>query len=148
MTVADVGLATAAGDLAGQVVAGELFGRPVSLALADEQRQASLVEEALAALHRDGAAGVWLARYADIHPELWNIAPADRSWWARGAGLVAPDGHEKPAAAAVRAFAARRRAGSLPAPTAPPVLPLDPERYWRDPAGSLRALWEDWHRES
>jgi hypothetical protein len=145
VVVADVGLATAVGDATG-LVADELFGRPATIALADEERQASLIEEALATLYREGAAGVCLARYADIHPDLWTIAPADRSWWARSAGLVAPDGREKPAAAAVRTFAARRSAGSLPTPATPPALPLDPERYWSDPAANLRELWEDWHR--
>ncbi|NTU82095.1 MAG: hypothetical protein HGA45_22405, partial [Chloroflexales bacterium] len=44
------------------------------------------------------------------------------------------------------AFAARLRAGALPATSGPPALPLDPERYWRDPATTLMGLWEDWHR--
>lgn len=143
--VADLGPPTAAGGAAG-LVAGELLGRPATVALAEEERQASVVEEALAGLHRAGAGGVWLARYADVPAELWGVAPADRSWWARTAGLVAPGGREKPAAAAVRAFAARLRAGALPEPAGPPALPLDPERYWRDPAAALRELWEDWHR--
>ncbi len=143
--VADLGRPTAAAGASGEVVT-ELFGRPATLALAEEEAQATLVEEALASLHREGAGGVWLARYADVAPELWRIAPADRSWWARTPGIVAPDGREKPAAAAVRAFARRLRAGALPAPVGPPALPLDPERYWRNPAAALRELWEDWHK--
>ena len=143
ITVADLGVPTAAGGASG-VVAGELLGRPARLALSSAEQQATLLETALAALHRDGAGGVWLAAYAELAPALWHVAPADRSWWARSAGLVAPDGSEKPAAAAVRAFAARLRAGSLAAPVGPPTLPIDPERYWRDPAASFRDLWKQW----
>lgn len=143
--VAELGLPTAVGVEPG-VVEGELFGRPAPIALADEERQAAALEEALASLHAAGAAGVWLARYADVAPELWSIAPADRSWWARTPGLVAPGGREKPAALAARAFAARLRSSALSGPAAPPALPIDPERYWRDPGAALRALWEDWHK--
>jgi hypothetical protein len=141
--VAELGAPTALAGAAGRV-ASEAFGRPAQIALAGEDQQATLVEEALAALHRDGAAGAWLAAYADIAPELWRLPPADRSWWARSAGIVAPDGREKPAAAAARAFAARLRAGELPRPSGPPALPLDPERYWRDPAAGFQALWREW----
>lgn len=140
--VTDLGAPTAA---AGGPPARELFGRPATLALASEEQQAALVEEALAALHRDGAGGVWLAAYADTHPGLWGVPPADRSWWARTAGIVTADDREKPAAAAARAFAKRLRAGALPAPAGPPAMPCDPERYWHDPAEALGALWRDWH---
>lgn len=145
VVVSGLGAPTAAGVEPG-VVEGELFGRPAPIALADEERQAATVEQALASLHGAGAGGAWLARYADVGPELWGVAPADRSWWARTPGLVAPDGREKPVAHAARAFAARLRSGTLPAPAAPPALPIDPERYWRDPAVALRELWEDWHK--
>jgi hypothetical protein len=143
VTVADLGAATAAGGASGSVDS-ESFGRPGRVTLASEEEQATLVQDGLAALHRDGAAGVWLAAYADVHPGLWGLPPADRSWWARSAGVVAADGREKPAAAAVRAFAARLRAGALPAPPGPPALPLDPERHWHSPAESLSRLWADW----
>jgi hypothetical protein len=143
LIVAELGAPTATAGAAG-LVASETFGRPAQIALAEEDQQATLVEEALAALHRDGAAGVWLAAYADLAPELWRLPPADRSWWARSAGIVAPDGREKPAAFAARAFAARLRAGELPDPAGPPALPLDPERYWRDPAAEFQRLWQEW----
>jgi hypothetical protein len=141
--VTDLGIPTAAQGASGAVEA-ELLGRPASLTLASEEQQAALVEEALAALHRDGAGGVWLPAFADLHPAQWHLPPADRSWLARTAGLVAPDGREKPAAAAVRAFAGRLRAGALPAPAGPPALPVDPERYWHDPATSFRELLREW----
>lgn len=141
--VTEIGVPTEAAGATGSV-SSETFGRPAQLTLAQEEQQATLVEEALITLYRDGAAGAWLAAYADIAPDLWRIPPADRSWWARSAGLVAPDGREKPAAAAVRSFAARLRAGTLPTPDGPPALPLDPEQYWYDPGASFERLWKDW----
>lgn len=143
--VADLGVPTTVPGSNGPV-ASEIFGRTVLHPLLDEERQATLLEEALAALYRDGAAEVWLPMYADPAPDLWNVPPLDRSWWARTTGLVAPGGREKPAAAALRDFAARLRAGRLPAPAGPPALPLDPERYWYDPEGSFAALWADWQK--
>lgn len=144
--VADLGAATAAGGAEG-VVSGEIFGRRAALTLADEEAQAILIEEALAYLYREGAGGVWLARYADPGPDLWRVPPADRSWWARTCGIVAPGGREKRAVAAVQSFAARLRGGALPEPVGVPALPLDPERYWHSPATTLRELWEEWHKD-
>lgn len=141
--VADLGIPTVAGAAQG-VVEGQIFGRSLSLLLADEETQATLVEQALATFQREGAAALWLTRYADLAPELWRLPPADRSWWARTTGIVTADGREKPAAAAVRSFAARLRAQQLPDPAGAPILPLDPERYWRDPVASFRNLWVEW----
>ncbi len=140
--VADIGAPTAVAGASG-VVASEAFGRAATMTLSDEEQQAALLEEALATLHREGAGGAWLAAYRDIAPDLWRVPPADRSWWARTAGLVSADGREKPAAAAVQTFARRLRAGLLPAPAGPPTLPLDPERHWHDPAASFRSLWRE-----
>ena len=141
--VADLGIPTVAGAAQG-VVESQIFGRPLSLLLADEETQATLVEQALATFQREGAAALWLTRYADLAPEFWRLPPADRSWWARTSGIVTADGREKPAAAAVRSFGARLRAQQLPDPLSVPVLALDPERYWRDPVASFRNLWMEW----
>jgi hypothetical protein len=140
--VADLGVPTTAAGASG-VVAGELVGRPMPVTLATHAQQATLLEDALAALHRDGAAGVWLAPFADLPEEQWRVPPADRSWWARTAGIVTAGGEEKLAAEAVRAFAARLRAGALPTPAGPPTLALDPERYWRDPARAFDLLRQE-----
>lgn len=144
VVVADLGLpSVTAGQYAGWREV-EDYGQPARAFFADADEQAALVETGLEALYRAGAAGVWLAAYAD-HPEgLWGLPPLDRDIPARSRGLVAPDGREKPAAAALRAFAERLCSGQLPAPAGPPALPIDPERYWRDPAGNLRELWADW----
>lgn len=141
--VADLGLPTAAAGRAGWVTS-EAYGEPAYAFLADEERQARFVEAALEALWRAGAAGVMLAGYADPAPELWAAPPTDRAWPPRTWGLLAADGREKPAAAALQAFAARLRGGELPAPAGPPALPIDPERYWHDPQAALRAIIADW----
>ncbi len=142
------------------------FGIARQTYLAHPQEQAEFIGRALERLYAAGAAGVWLSDYADYPPELWRLPPLDRAVGARTRGLVDRSGREKPAAEAVRAFAARLRAERTaatvpspaqpaspadaapppaPSPTAPmrhfSPLPLDPERYWRDPRRELEALW-------
>lgn len=143
--VTDLGAPTAVEGVDG-VVASEIFGRPVIHSLLDEERHATFLEEALHALYRDGAGGVWLPLYADPGPELWKVPPLDRSWWGRTTGLIAAGGREKPAVEAVRTFATRLRQGQLAAPAGPPALPLDPERYWYDPERGFAKLWDEWRR--
>jgi hypothetical protein len=140
--IADLGLPTAVEGQAGWVET-EVFGAAATLFLADAEQQARFVESALAALHRDGAAGVTLASYADQPASHWGVPPLDRSWLGRTGGIVDAAGNEKAAAAAVRAFATRLRSGALPAPVGPPALPLDPERYWYDPNGAYARLAAD-----
>ncbi|MEI7643636.1 MAG: hypothetical protein WCJ55_04925 [Chloroflexales bacterium] len=143
VVVADLGLPTQAAGQAGWVES-EAYGYTDYAFLADDERQARLVEAALDALWRAGAGGVWLAGYADPALSLWAAPPVDRAWPARTWGLVSADGHERPAADVVRAFAARLRADDLPAPTGPPAMPIDPERYWRDPCTAMAALVAGW----
>ncbi|MFV9503294.1 MAG: hypothetical protein AB4911_01880 [Oscillochloridaceae bacterium umkhey_bin13] len=142
--IADLGLATTTEGASGRV-ANAAFGKSGLITLVAEEQQAQLIEQALTELQRAGAGGVWLARYADPPPAQWQIAPADRSWWARSAGIVSHDGREKQAAAAVRSFATRLRNGQLATPSVP-VLALDPERYWHNPAEAMRGLVADWER--
>ncbi|GAB4213543.1 MAG: hypothetical protein OHK0022_50810 [Roseiflexaceae bacterium] len=149
-------------------VADSLFGVARQSYLAHPQEQAEFVGTALERLYAAGAAGVWLSDYADYPPELWRLPPLDRAVSARTRGLVDRAGREKPVAEAVRTFAARLRAErtaaaaslaqATPAASAAPVpapaqpahaaptrrfspLPLDPERYWRDPRRELESLW-------
>lgn len=130
----------------------------------DPEQQASYLEVALARLLQAGVAGVWLPAYSDYGQAHWNAAPLDRSLHSRSQGLVDISGREKPAAQAVQTFAKRlaqaadiavqpgdQQAVPLEEPQRPdqansvPVPgDIDPERYWRDPAGEFMRLWGEW----
>jgi endo-1,4-beta-mannosidase len=142
--VANLGLATAPDNHA-QWVGDRAFGRAVRTYLASEDEQAGFVEQALAALYRAGAAGAWLAAYADAPADLLASPPFDRSRHARTLGLVRGDGREKPAAEVLRRFAEQLRGGALGAHgSSPPALEIDPDDYWRDPAGEMQRLLRSW----
>lgn len=140
VVVANLGLATAPDNKA-RWVGDRAFGRVTRSYLAEEDQQAAFLEQALAALWRDGAAGVWLAAYADVPIDLWRIAPFDRFQRERTLGLVRADGREKPAADVVRRFAAQERS-ERSAPSQP-QLPIDNELYWRDPAVEMQRLMRE-----
>lgn len=138
-----LGMATAP-DGRGGWAADESYGRSALSYWGHPDEQAEFVGAALAGLHRAGARGAWLAAYADYAPALWRIPPLDRAVRERTLGLVDAEGREKPAAAAVRAFAAGLRASGQAAPNSGgPTLGVDPERYWRDPKRSFEALWRE-----
>jgi hypothetical protein len=120
-----------------------VLGRGAASYLADEEQQAVFVEEALTSLSKAGAAGVWLAAYRDPGPSTWNGPPLDKALGRRQQGLVSAAGHERAAAGAVRAFAARLRAGEIVLGS-PSALPLDPERYWHGGREQLAALYAEW----
>jgi hypothetical protein len=121
------------------------YGRSLRAFFGSPSEQASFVDAALDRLYRAGAAGVWLASYADAPEETWRTPPLDRSLRHRALGLVDASGREKPAAEALRSFAA-----SLPADRAQPhPIPstLDPERYWHAPRHELHALWREFNTD-
>jgi hypothetical protein len=119
------------------------YGRPLHVYQGELEEQAAFVEIALDRLHRAGAHGAWLTSYSDYPPPLWQTPPLDRAIRERTLGLVDAEGREKPAAAALRAFASQR-------PTVlnvtPPIV-VDPEKYWRDPKRSFDQLWRDFNSE-
>ena len=143
--VGDVGLGLAVAGQAGWVDDLAL-GRTVRSFLADEERQAIFVEEALTTLYAAGAAGVWLSSYTDLSESTWHGPPLDRAIARRCQGLVSAEGRERPAALAVRAFAARLRK-EPPARRQPSPLPIDPERFWRTPREQLAALYAEWQSQ-
>jgi hypothetical protein len=136
--VTSMALPTAPDGQAGWI-ADSAYGRPTHAYLGDEEQQAAFVTTALERLHRDGARGAWLSGYADYAPALWRTPPFDRATRSRSTGLVDASGREKPAAAAVRVFAAGRR---TLVDVAPPI-EVDPERYWRDPRRAFNELWQE-----
>ena len=122
-----------------QWVGDRAYGRPLQAYLGDQEQQARFVEDALERLRRAGAQGAWLATYADYAPGLWQTPPLDRAVRERTLGIVDADGREKPAAGALRAFAAQR---PTVADVAPPI-EADPESYWRDPQREFARLWRE-----
>lgn len=141
--VADVGLATQPEGRAAWV-AHSPFGQNGHAYLADEEQQATFLENALTRLYQAGAAGVWLASYADLAVDQWATPPFDRAIRERTLGLMRADGREKQAAAALRAFALRLRQGTMGTPGSATSLDIDSEQYWRAPAKELRRLYQEW----
>lgn len=140
--VTSLGLPTAPDRRAGWI-ADSAYGRPTRAYLGAEEEQAEFVGAALEQLWRAGARGAWLASYADYPAALWRTPPLDRVTRERTLGVVDADGHEKPAAAALRAFAAARRGTQgTPAAGAAPI-EVDAERYWRAPQRAFEELWKD-----
>lgn len=119
------------------------YGRQLRAYVADAGGQAAFVEAALDRLYRAGAAGVWLASYADYPEELWRTPPLDRALRQRALGVVDAAGREKPAAEALRSFAQGLRSAGGEQPSPPPA--LDQERYWSDPRKQLHELWREFN---
>jgi hypothetical protein len=115
------------------------YGRGLRAYRGDAEQQSIFVESTLDRLHGAGATGAWLAAYADYPPALWREPPLDRAARERTLGLIDASGREKPAAAALRRFAAERREV---VDVAPPI-DADPERYWRDPKREFERLWRE-----
>jgi hypothetical protein len=140
--VSGLGLPTAPDERPGWI-SDSSYGQAVRVYRGDAEQQAAFVADALDRLQRAGAPGVWLAAYADYPQPLWRMPPLDRAIRERTLGLVEGDGHEKPAAAALRRFAAERR----PVADIAPTIDVDPERYWRDPKQEFVELWREWSAE-
>ena len=124
----------------------QCYGRTFPTFFGSLAEQAAFVDAALGRLYRDGAAGAWLAAYADYPEELYATPPLDRSLRHRALGMVDAAGREKPAAEALRSFAVSfRQADGAQSNPAPP--PVDPERYWHDPRRQLRAAWQEFNAD-
>jgi hypothetical protein len=130
----------------GEWVSEQIFGRARPYFYADVEQQAGFLNAALERLYSAGAAGAWLAGYADYPAEQWARPPLDRTPRQRTLGLVDAQGREKPAAAAVREFAAQlRRDGGAIRDAA--LQGVDPERHWHDPARHMDELWAGFEGE-
>lgn len=81
-------------------------GRTRRAYFASEDDAAAYVRAVLPRLVRVGSLGAFVWCFADYHPSLWTRPPCDYQVHERFFGLVRPDGSLKPAAAAVREFAA------------------------------------------
>lgn len=120
----------------------DLYGRTVLIYRSTAGEQAEFIYTALERLYEDGAAGVWLATYADTPAELWQMPPFDRTRCYRTTGIVDALGREKPAVGAVRDIAKRIRSAST-MPSQPPA--VDAERYWSDPERTFRTWWREFN---
>lgn len=127
-------------------VTDQVFGRQRTVTRLDAERQARFVVTAVEQLQRAGAAGAWLAAYADYAPELWRLPPLDRALRERSVGLVDQTGREKLVAIALRSLAARVR-DSTATPQRHTLPEVDPERFWRDPERACRELWRSFESE-
>jgi len=114
-------------------------GRPMRQFMASEEDLAAYVEAVLPRLVAVGATGAMPWCFADVTPALWERPPY-RDWrHERSFGLLRPDGSLKPHAEALRRFAATK-----PQIARPPAIKLDsidPDDYYRDPAGTLVARY-------
>lgn len=142
VVVADLGWPTAPRTNLSGWQADQVFAQPAHTFLADEEAAASALQESLTTLARAGAAAVWLAGMVDPPESQWNIPPFDRSWISRTWGLWTADGREKAGWEALR-----EAIRQLPATARLPAFPIDPDRFWRDPANELRRLWREYRTE-
>lgn len=121
----------------GRTFADRAYGRAVEQPLFDHDGYALLVETALPQLNAAGVGGAWLA-HAFCYPTPFVPATA-HSQREQMMGAIDASGAELPVAAALR-----RAAQAPAAPSTTPLLELDVEDYWNDPAGSFSRLWQAW----
>lgn len=142
VVVADLGWPTAPWPQLRGWQADEIFAQPARTFLADEEAVATAIQHTLPALAQAGAAAVWLTGMVDPTEDQWKIPPFDRSWVARTWGLWTADGRPKAGWEALREVI-----GNLPVKHSLPTLPVEPDRFWRDPAHELRRLWQEYRAE-
>ncbi len=119
------------------------YGQDRTQYMAGEEEFADYVEATLPRLVDVGATGAFLWCFADYDPTLWERPPCDDDGarHERHFGLVRPDGSLKPHAERLKTFAATKPV--VAAPTRTVVLDIDPDEYYRDPAGHAQRLYED-----
>jgi len=118
------------------------YGQTRTQFMANEEEFADYVRTTLPRLVEVGSTGAFLWCFADYAIELWDRPPCDDDGarHERHFGLIRPDGTLKPHADAVKAFAATNP--RVIEPTRTVTFDIDPEEYYRDPAGHARRLYE------
>ena len=118
------------------------YGQTRTQFMANEEEFADYVRTTLPRLVEVGSTGAFLWCFADYATELWDRPPCDDDGarHERHFGLIRPDGTLKPHADAVKAFAATNP--RVIEPTRTVTFDIDPEEYYRDPAGHARRLYE------
>ncbi len=111
--------------------------------MAGEEEFADYVEQTLPRLVEVGALGAFLWCFADYSTDLWDRPPCDQlgAKHERHFGLVRPDGSLKPHAEVISRFAA-----TSPTVVSQPVrkveIDVSADRYYEDPAGHARRLYQ------
>jgi endo-1,4-beta-mannosidase len=140
----EFGICTAPKGSPGLTITDDFLGRSLPQYLASEEEGGRYYEEVLERLAATGAAGAYAWCYGDYDPALFARAPFDSALRERSFGLVRADGSEKPAALAVRKFAARLARGDVPFGRAPSILDVTADAYYADPGRHFRRLYERW----
>lgn len=140
----EFGICTAPPGSAGTTITDDFLGQPRAQYLASEEEGARYYEQVLERLAATGAAGAYAWCYGDYDPALFTRAPFDTALRERSFGLVRANGSEKPAAGAVRAFAARLQRGEVPFGLPPKLLDVTPDEYYAAPEPHFRRLYDRW----
>lgn len=140
----EFGLCTAGAGKTGYTITDDFLGEPRSQYLASEDEAASYHAAVLERLVATGAAGAYAWCYADYHPRLFDRPPFDRAVRERTFGLVRSDGSEKPAADVFRQFRKRLQDGGVTRASAPRLLDVSPDEYYRAPRANFDRLYTGW----
>jgi hypothetical protein len=140
----EFGICTTPKGSPGLTITDDFLGRPLPQYLASEEEGACYYEEVLLRLAATGAAGAYAWCYGDYAPALFCRPPFDTAIRERSFGLVRADGSEKPAAEAVRVFAARLARNEVPLGAAPRMLDVPVDDYYAAPAPHFRRLYDRW----
>jgi endo-1,4-beta-mannosidase len=110
---------------------------------ADDRSGGRYYREVLEKLARCGSLGAFAWMFSDYAPALWDRPPFDTHEHERFFGLTRHDGKVKPSGEAMREFAQRVARGESPVRSVS-RLQLDPDEWYRDPAGNFNRLFYEW----
>lgn len=143
----EFGLCTAPPGDRGYSFTDDFLGQPRTQYLASEEEGARYYEAVLNRLVESGAAGAYAWCYADYDARLFDRPPLATAARERSFGLVRADGSEKPVADVFRGLRRRRDAGELVRGSAPRVLDVSADEYYRSPATHFERLYANWLAE-
>jgi hypothetical protein len=140
----EFGICTAPPGVAGFSFTDDFLGEPRPQYLASEEEAADYYRGVLDRLVDTGAAGAYAWCYADYDARLFDRPPLSTAVRERTFGLVRADGTEKPAAGIFRELRRRRDAGALARGSAPRVLDVSADEYYRTPGTHFDRLYAKW----